>query len=92
MFIDLLVTAIIISLAVAVIYLDAMLTREQGVSEKLKLQVRRVVLNEAAPDLTADGHISRLEYCLTCHVLKPTSHFALTEHLSLEDRNLLGGS
>jgi len=39
-------------------------------------------------DLSVDGLISRLGYCLSCHRLKAPSHFDQTGHLRLEDENL----
>jgi hypothetical protein len=41
-------------------------------------------------DLSVDGLISRLGYCLTCHRLKAPAHFVQTDHLRLEDDNLTG--
>lgn len=42
-------------------------------------------------DLSVDGLISRMGYCLTCHRLKAPSHFQQTDHLRLEDDSLVHG-
>jgi hypothetical protein len=40
-------------------------------------------------DLSVDAMISQLGYCLTCHRLKAPVHFTQTDHLQLEDEDLV---
>lgn len=40
------------------------------------------------PDLSVDGYITQLRYCLTCHRLRAPSHFTTTQHLQLEEPQL----
>lgn len=40
-------------------------------------------------DLSVDAMIRQLGYCLSCHKLKAPSHFTDTDHLRLEDDQLI---
>lgn len=40
-------------------------------------------------DLSVDSMIRQLGYCLTCHRLKAPGHFTETDHLRLEDDQLI---